>query len=137
MSLSQSAVIRMIATGLATPFIGFGINAIFNPDRALAIFELPSPPADRVLVDSLMAVYGIRNIFIGFAVYAASFLGTSRSLGWTLIGASAVAFGDGAICWMHGHGQWGHWQYAPMFTLLGSVILGVFDGPWAFLIGKK
>lgn len=128
MRLSQSSTVRLIATALATPFIGFGINAIFNPDGALAIFELPSPPADRVLVDSLMAVYGIRNIFIGFAIYAASFLGTSRSLGWTLIGASGVAFGDGAICWTHGHGQWGHWQYAPVFAVLGSVILGVFDG---------
>lgn len=137
MPLSQSSTVRMTATALATMFIGFGINAIFNPDGALAIFELPSPPADRVLVDSLMAVYGIRNIFIGFAVYAASFLGTSRSLGWTLIGASAVAFGDGAICWTHGHGQWGHWQYAPMFTLLGGVVLGVFDGPWTFVTGQK
>lgn len=137
MRLSQSSTVRLIATALATPFIGFGINAIFNPDGTLAIFELPSPPADRVLVDSLMAVYGIRNIFIGFAIYAASFLGTSRSLGWTLIGASAVAVGDGAICWTHGHGQWGHWQYAPVFALLGSVILGVFDGSGDSVTGKK
>lgn len=137
MRLSQSSTVRLIATALATPFIGFGINAIFNPDGALAIFELPSPPADRVLVDSLMAVYGIRNIFIGFAIYAASFLGTSRSLGWTLIGASVVAFGDGAICSTHGHGQWGHWQYAPVFAVLGSVILGAFDGVSVFVTGKK
>lgn len=80
------------------------------------------------MVDSLLAIYGIRDIFMGGALYAAAFTGTRKSLGWTLILASAVAYGDGYITLVaNGTGQWGHWGYAPLLTGLGAVLVGVFD----------
>lgn len=129
MTVSQSRALYLAATAFATLFVGFGVNAVIRPDHALTFFELkpPSAPADHRLVNSLMAVYGVRDIFMGLAIYAATFSGTARSLGWILISASAVAFADGAVCWTHGQGQWSHWSYAPIVTVVGSLLLGVFD----------
>lgn len=64
---------------------------------------------------------------MGLAIYAASFCGTRQSFGWTLIAASAVAFADGIVCWMWGKGEWGHWGYAPVITVVGGALVGLFD----------
>jgi hypothetical protein len=130
MALSQSSSLQLAAHAFATIFSGFGINAILRPLHALTFFEFapPTSPADARLVDSLMAVYGARDIFMGLAIYSAALFGTRKSLGWTLIAASGVAVADGLVCFSHGQGQWNHWGYAPMITAVGVVLLGVFDG---------
>lgn len=79
------------------------------------------------MVDSLMTIYGARDIFMGLAIYAASFFGERKTLGLILLSGSAVAFVDGAVCYSHGKGEWGHWSYAPLVTVLGSLLLGVLD----------
>lgn len=129
MTLSQSPVLRFAASAFATIFAGFGINAILRPDHALTFFEFEPPvgAADHKMVKSLMVVYGIRDIFMGLAIYANGYFGTRQALGWTLISASAVAFADGAVCWTHGAGQWNHWGYAPVIGMVGSLIIGTFD----------
>lgn len=78
------------------------------------------------MVNSLMAVCGIRDIFSGLAPYANTYFGTREALGWTLISASTGAFADGAVCWTYGAGQWNHWGYAPVIGMVGSLILGTF-----------
>ena len=130
MALSQSSAVRLAAHAFATIFTAFGVNAILRPAHALTFFELPRPssPADARVVDSLMAVYGARDIFMGLAIYSAAFFGTNKSLGLTLIAASGVAVVDGVVCFAHGQGQWNHWGYAPMITAVGVMLLGLFDG---------
>ncbi|KAK4150012.1 hypothetical protein C8A00DRAFT_46488 [Chaetomidium leptoderma] len=130
MAPSQSSALQLAAHAFATIFVGFGVNAILRPSHALTFFEFapPASPADARMVDSLMAVYGARDIFMGLAIYAAALFGTKKSLGWTLIAASGVAIVDGVICYGHGQGQWNHWGYAPMITAVGVVLLGIFDG---------
>ncbi len=130
MALSESSSVRLAAHAFATIFTAFGVNAILRPANALTFFELarPASPADARVVDSLMAVYGARDIFMGLAIYSAAFFGTKESLGYTVIAASAVAVADGAICFSHGQGHWGHWSYAPILTAVGAVLLGVLDG---------
>jgi Domain of unknown function (DUF4267) len=78
-------------------------------------------------VSDLLAVYGVRDIYMGISIHVAAFLGTRSSLGWTLVSAGAVAFLDGLVCWRNGKGQWNHWGYAPMFAGVGAVLLGLFD----------
>jgi Domain of unknown function (DUF4267) len=128
MTLSQSPL-QFAAHAFATIFVGFGINAILRSDQALTFFQFEPPigAADHKMVNSLMAVYGVRDIFMGLAIYAAGYFGTRQALGWTLIAASAVAFADGAVCWTHGAGQWNHWACAPVIAVVGSLILGMFD----------
>ncbi|KAK4235194.1 hypothetical protein C8A03DRAFT_46624 [Achaetomium macrosporum] len=129
MALSQSSVLQLAAHAFATIFTGFGINAILRPTNALTFFEFapPASPAEARMIDSLMAVYGVRDIFMGQAVYSAALWGTRKSLGLTLIAASGVAIADGMICYSHGQGQWNHWGYARMITAIGAVLLGLFD----------
>jgi hypothetical protein len=129
MSFSQSPGPTILANTFATIFVAFGINAILRPTQALTFFEFqpPTTAVDKQLVDSLMAVYGVRDIFMGAAIYATGYFGTRQALGWILIAASIVAFADGLVCWTHGQGAWNHWGYAPMITIVGSVLLGLFD----------
>ncbi|GME66163.1 hypothetical protein PM082_014677, partial [Neofusicoccum parvum] len=110
-----------------TIFIGFGINAIARPAHGLTFFELSAAAAaaDRQLVDSLMAVYGVRDVFMGAAIYAAAFFGTRRALGAIVVAGSAVAAADGWVCRVNGNGgEWNHWGYAPVLTVVGALLMG-------------
>ncbi|KAJ5575797.1 hypothetical protein N7535_002723 [Penicillium sp. DV-2018c] len=129
MLLSGSVALRLVACAMATVCVGFGVNAILRPDHALTFFEFepPASTVDKQMVDSLMAVYGVRDIFMGVAIYVTSYFGSRSSLGWIVIAAGGVAFADGLICWTHGHGHWNHWGYAPVANVLGGLLLGVFD----------
>jgi hypothetical protein len=131
MAPSQSSSLLVAASIFATIFIGFGINAILRPENALEFFEFQAlaSTADKNLIDGLMIVYGVRDIFMGVALYSAAYFGSRKSLGWILIAASGVAFVDGFVCQIYaGNGEWNHWGYAPILTVVGSVLLGVLDG---------
>jgi hypothetical protein len=121
----SSQWLRLAGTVFGTISVGFGINAILRPAHGLTFFELepPTAAADRRVVDALMAVYGIRDIFMGFAAYVAAYYGHSKILGWVMLATSAVAFGDGAICYQLGKGEWNHWGYAPIIALLGAILI--------------
>ncbi|GMF96935.1 unnamed protein product [Aspergillus oryzae] len=129
MPLSENTALRLAGNAFGTIILGFGINALIRPDHALTFFEWtpPTVTADRQLVNSLMYVYGVRDIYMGLSVYVASIFGTPESLGWTLLAFSAVAFADGAICWSWEHGKWGHWSYAPIVALIGTALSGLLD----------
>ncbi|KAL0569326.1 hypothetical protein V5O48_012632 [Marasmius crinis-equi] len=123
------SILVLASTMFATIWVGFGINAILRPDHALTFFEF-SPPAgasDKQLVNSLMFVYGVRDIFMGLACYAAAFTGNKRTLGWILLAGSGVAFADGFVCYQAGKGEWNHWGYAPMLTIVGALLIGASD----------
>ena len=65
---------------------------------------------------------------MGVALYSTTYFGNRKSLGWTLIAGSGVAFVDGAVCRAYaGQGEWNHWGYAPILTAVGAALLGVLD----------
>jgi len=128
--LSQSPYLRIAASLFGTIFLGFGINGILRPRNALEFFEFepPASASDKKLVDSLMVLYGARDLFMGLAIYAAAYFGDRKTLGCILIAGSGVAFVDGAVCKAQiGKGEWNHWNYAPVLAAVGSVLLGVLD----------
>jgi hypothetical protein len=129
MPISQSPILLVASQALATVGVGFGINAILRPENALTLFEWdpPTTKADLEVVNSLLAVYGVRDIFMGLALYSAALWGTRKSLGWTLIASGGVALADGYICYLHGHGQWNHWTYMPIVAGVGALLTGIFD----------
>ena len=126
-----------------------------RPASALAPFELDVPIGARELVDKLMVIYGVRDIFMGVAMYAAAASASAsastataatagaagaaagsrggkgdharRMLGWIVVAGSGVAFVDGAVCRLGGKGEWNHWGYAPLLTVVGALLLGVLD----------
>lgn len=127
--ISQSPTLTVIANIFGTIFIGFGINAILNPSNALTFFELPFPTSafDRKVVEDLLIVYGVRDVFMGLAIYAAALLGEKRTLGWIVLAASTVAIADGMVCYKEGKGEWNHWGYAPIVSVVGGLLTGVLD----------
>ena len=129
MAISHSPILSIASSAIATLFVGFGVNAILRPDNALTFFEWEAPAAasDKTLVENLMVVYGVRDIFMGLVMYATAYFGSRKALGWILIAGSGVAFADGVVCWNQGKGEWNHWGYAPMLTVVGSLLLGILD----------
>lgn len=126
-SSSGLPALTIAASVFGTIFVGFGVNAILRPAHALTFFEYATPPAgaaDRQLVDSLMVIYGVRDVFMGAAIYAAAYYNNRKTLGWLLVAGSGVAFADGAVCKANGAGEWAHWGYAPMLTAVGGFLLG-------------
>ena len=121
------STLRLISTVFGTIFIGFGINAVLRPSNALTFFELYPPTegtAEQSLVDALLIVYGVRDVFMGLAIYATAFFGSRRALGWIVVAGSAVAFADGAVCRAYaGRGEMNHWGYAPVLTVVGTLLL--------------
>jgi len=127
---SQSRYLHILANIFGTIWLGFGVNAMLRPRAAFAVFEfdLPSSAADQKLVESLMIIYGARDIFMGLAAYFTAWFGTPKACGWTLIAGAAVAGVDGLVCIRQiGDGQWNHWGYAPMIFVVGSLLAGVLD----------
>ncbi|KAF9781325.1 hypothetical protein BJ322DRAFT_1213340 [Thelephora terrestris] len=129
MTISHSPYLRIAASAVATIFIGFGFNAILRPENALTFFEWepPTSASAKTLVDNLILLYGVRDIFMGVVINIAAYFGDRKALGWILIASSGVAFADGVICWNQGKGEWNHWSYAPMLVGLGSLLLGTLD----------
>lgn len=130
MPLSNSRYLSGLASIFGTIFIAGGFNAIFRPTNALELFELNAAAAvsDQSLIDSMMLIYGVRDIFMGLAMYSAAYFGNHKSLGWIVIAGAGVAFVDGLACWLYvGKGQWNHWGYTPMVGVVGIMLLGIFD----------
>ncbi|KAJ5350049.1 hypothetical protein N7541_007776 [Penicillium brevicompactum] len=124
MPFSRSLGLRLAASAIASACIGVGINAILRPDHALTFFEFqPTSAIDKPIVDSLVTIFGIRDIFMGVAILAASYFGTHSTLGWILIATGGVAFADGLVCWSHGGGEWNHWGFAPVVAVIGGLLL--------------
>ncbi|KAK5102271.1 hypothetical protein LTR70_000057 [Exophiala xenobiotica] len=131
--LSSSPILRLLSTIFATIFIGFGINAILQPASALSFFEweYPTPDSSKRIIDGLLLLYGVRDIFMGLAIYVAAWYGDRRTLGGIVVCASVVAGADGWVCRVVngvGGGEWGHWGYAPVVFGVGVLCLGVLDG---------
>ncbi|EJD37911.1 putative integral membrane protein [Auricularia subglabra TFB-10046 SS5] len=122
---SSPLTLRIAATAFGTLGVAFGVNAILRPAHALTFFEMmpPTSATDRRVVDALMAVYGVRDIFMGVATYAAAYYGHRKALGWIVLATGGVAFADGLICKLNGQGKWNHWSYAPIVAAFGCLLL--------------
>lgn len=128
---SQTSAVWHVGAALSTLSIGFGINAVFRPRAGFEVFEFEYPKAakEQKLVDGLMLIYGIRDVFMGVVLLAAYYYGAREVFGWSLIASSAVAFVDGvANQAVLGYGAGKHWGYAPVLTVVGSILLGAVDG---------
>ena len=128
--LSQSSSLPIAASVIGTIFLGFGIKFCLQPSSSIPFFEFKAPTStpDQKIADALTLLYAVRDIFMGVAIYAATYFGNRKSLGWILIAASGVAYADGFIVKAQiGKGEWNHWGYAPMLTVVGSLLLGALD----------
>jgi hypothetical protein len=127
---SHTHILTIAAGTVGTIFIGFGLNGMLRPKQALSFFKFDPPTLlqDKKVVKALVIIESSRDIFIGLAIYAASYHGHRRALGCIVVTAGLVAFVDGAVCLAtFGKGYWVHWGYAPVVTTIGGLLLGIPD----------
>lgn len=129
MPASTSTILGLAANVFGATFVAFGINAILRPEHALSFFHFADlrTPGDQKLIDYLMIVYGVRDVFMGAAIWLTLYFGSRKALGGVLVGCGGVAFVDGVVCKLHGFGEWDHWGYAPMVAAVGLVSFGILD----------
>lgn len=129
--ISKSPILKPIAYLFTICSFGFGFNAILNPTGAISYFGFDYPKQyepNKTIVDALMLIYGIRDIYMGLAMLAATYYGHSKIIGWLALATGSIAVGDGAICYyISGSGQWNHWPLSPVIFIIGAAFLGMFD----------
>lgn len=136
MALSQSPILLLISLVFATITTSYGLTALLQPSSALTPFSFTFHPTslshDQHLIHGLLYLFGIRDIFMGFSIFVATYYGRKsregrKVLGWLLMGVGGVAFGDGWVCWMIvGRGMWNHWIWVPVGIGLGVALVGLF-----------
>lgn len=131
MPLSQNRMLRPLCALGGTFSLAFGLSAFISPATSLSLFNLnyPDHAPSKPVVDGLMIVYGVRDVYMGFSIMIAALYGDLRVLGWLYVACGGVAVVDGLVCRGVGDGgEWSHWGFTPVAVGMGLVCLGVFDG---------
>jgi hypothetical protein len=109
-----------------------GLTAVVQPRVMLqevwGFKPASTPGQDQILVESLMQLYGVRNVALGLMILAVRALADSKTLGWVVMTDLLVALGDGFVqkkC--TGGGQWKHWSFLPIGVSVVMLLLGYFD----------
>jgi len=131
-ALSASTYLPAIVSIFGIMCTGAGFNAILRPKPALSLIGWleykPASPLDKKVIDTLILIYSMRDIYMDLAEIGAAYYNNVQVLGSVMIAGSAVAFADGAICRkMIGHSQGSHWILASIMTAFGAVCLVLLD----------
>jgi len=133
--LSQSRLLANAAALFALGPVLVGLLGLVTPRTVLAAafgFELPFLPADQRLVDSLMRLFSIRDVFLGGATLSAWYNGDRKTLGTIMLLGAGVVFTDGAVNdYQIGSGAWKHWGVVPVMVFIGVGLLGWLDRRFA------
>ena len=130
MLLSRSPYLQIVAGLLALFPVLLGLNGMLRPRSAFALFQfqLPVTEEGKQLVDSLIVLYGVRDVFMGLAILFAVCFGTRSTAGYLFLLSVVVAIVDGIVSRSQiGSGEWNHWAFAPIPALLGLAFCGAFD----------
>lgn len=129
---SQSPYLPNAAAAFACFPALVGFAGLFEPRLVLAgafEFELPASAKDQKLVDSLMRLFCVRDLFLGGVALAAWYYEDNRTLGAIMLMGSGVVFTDGAVNQHQtGAGGWKHWPFVPVMAGIGAGLLGWLDG---------
>jgi len=139
MPISNSPYLR-VTVGLFGLFaVGLGINALFNPPSALSLFQFSHPSArapansiesaaDGKLVDSLMMLYGARDVALGTTLISTAYFGSRKACAGVVLSGTFVALMDGFVSLRQiGRGQWDHWVYVPLGVVVAGLLAGIAD----------
>ncbi|KAH8795921.1 hypothetical protein DL96DRAFT_1646380 [Flagelloscypha sp. PMI_526] len=129
MPLSSSPYVLLACNSIAAFATAAGINFVVRPTQLLPVWglRLPTDPNDRKTVKTLATVFGIRDIFMGAAMFAVAHSGNMDCLGMVQLATAGVAIGDGLVAISHGVPSWTHWSGALVFATLGGILLGAAD----------
>ncbi|KAK4548967.1 hypothetical protein LTR36_008740 [Oleoguttula mirabilis] len=129
---SQSPILQHSAAVFAFFPALVGAVGLFFPRLVLAgafEFEMPASPKDQKLVDSLMRLFCVRDLFLGGVALAAWYNEDQKTLGAIMLLGAGVVFTDGAVNkHQTGRGAWKHWTFVPVMAGIGAGLLGWLDG---------
>lgn len=100
------------------------------PRRGYSLYGFSSSPSNAVdwaVMERVMVLYGVKDVFMAAAIWSATWTGTRRSAGLVLLAAGLAAGVDGWVVKTEaGEGEWAHWGYGCLVALLGLVMGGLF-----------
>jgi hypothetical protein len=114
-----------------TFLIGFvpmllGVNAILRPEAGLRVmrYRAPNQPDAWRLTQSLMRMYGTRNIMMGLSILGNWYFDQRQALAIILLAVVQVSVVDGFVSrFQIGGNEWGHWRFAPAGLVLAAGLL--------------
>ncbi|KAH0361345.1 hypothetical protein KCU65_g8791, partial [Aureobasidium melanogenum] len=130
MPLSNSPYLINAAGVLGHLLIAGGFAAILIPRTMIGAFGLATPttPESQKLVDTLVPLYGFRELSMGISMVAVWRYGNIKTLGWTTMAVVVTALGDGWVARKQRKGiEWVHWGLTPIAVALGAGLLGYLD----------
>ncbi|KAF2688486.1 hypothetical protein K458DRAFT_484526 [Lentithecium fluviatile CBS 122367] len=128
MGISRHPILPWVSSFFGTIFLGFGCAYMLWPREAFPTFGFPSPttPADLELMDAVMVLYGVKDIFVGVAILAATWLGNRKTAGVLLVAGSFCAGVDGYVVnRFTGTGEWNHCGYGSVMGVIGLLVMGL------------
>ncbi|CAI6333765.1 unnamed protein product [Periconia digitata] len=131
MTLTNSAL-HYTSLFLGTVTIGFGLHYTLFPRSAFNNFGFAPPsssvkPSDLELLDSILILFGAKDLFVGVSIWAAALSGNKRLTGVNILALGLCAALDGWIVkrseGVVAGAEWGHWGYGSVALVLGAVML--------------
>lgn len=90
-------------------------------------FSAPPQPESQKLSQSLLRMYGGRDIALGLMTLAVWARGDRRTLGYTMLASLPIALVDGFVSRDQiGSGEWGHWVFVGIGGALAAGCLELF-----------
>ena len=87
----------------------------------------PTNAADWAVMERVMILYGVKDVFMAAAIYTSTWYGTRTNAGLVLMAAGAAAGADGYVVGKEaGANHWNHWGYGSVMIVLGAVMTGLF-----------
>lgn len=129
LSFPSTTMLNTLSLLLALLPTTLGLNALFRPASALAIFQFPAPSNAyaHTLALGLMRIYGARNASIGLSCLAMWYEKQWRVMGWTFLAGCLMTLTDGFVAReVLGSGtgaEWTHWVFTPVGALLGMYLV--------------
>jgi hypothetical protein len=129
MPLSKHPAIKYVSTLFSTIFVGFGLTYVLYPRTGYSLYGFSNEPTsahDWAVVERVMILYGVKDLFIAAAIFASTWFGTTKSAGTILIAGGACAGADGwVVRGEAGTGECNHWGYGSAMVGLGAVMMGL------------
>ena len=107
-------------------FLGLGFQVLLRPAAGLEMFafQRPANKADAKLTDSLLRIYGIRDVYMGAAILATWWHGDRVTLGWLMGFTAAVSLVDGLVQYDEtGDKLINHWGHGLIELALAALLL--------------
>lgn len=116
-----------LAVGLIPPMMG--VQGLLQPEAVLKSvhFPIPADPEARKVTRSLMRLFAVRNLAVGYFNTLMWYTGNGQFMGIGLLSLVVLSLVDGFIInHQVGKGMWNHLGLTPVIAGIAAGLLGWF-----------